>query len=363
MKKIDVKVPQNNYPVFIGTNYITGLPGLITERNLPENIFFVIDSKVNVCHRRQIEKLKKSFKGRYDQYILTANETNKRLATVDKIYSKLLKKNFGRDALLVAIGGGVTGDIVGFTAATYLRGVLYIQVPTTILAAADSSVGGKTGVNFNNYKNQIGAFYQPKAVFIDTAFFKTLPEEEVICGFGEIIKYAYLIDNKFYNYVNRLSRKINKPAQKDIIELVSTSVKFKGGVVVSDEKESGLRKILNLGHTFAHAIEYVEDFKIKHGQAVIVGLACSFYLSNKLGLITNKQLNEYLKLPLNLKKYIALKKIKKENIYKAMFADKKNRYGNIRFVLLKDVGKILVDVEAKKQDVTFAIEKGIQHFK
>ncbi len=362
MKKINVEVPGKNYSVYIGSNIINRLPVLTAEINLPESTFFVIDSNVHKYYGRIIGSLKKKFGGKLGQIILTVNESNKKIETVEKIYSSLLSENFGRDTLLIAIGGGITGDVAGFAAASYMRGIPYVQIPTTILAAADSSVGGKTGVNFQNYKNQIGAFYQPSLVLIDTNFFGTLPDEELICGFGEIVKYAYLIDKKFFDYVSKIGSKVPVLSKDEIVNLISVSVKFKAGVVRSDEKESGLRKILNLGHTFAHAIESAMNYRIKHGQAVIAGLLCSFYLSNKLGIISEKQLNEFLLLPLGLKKFVSLRRINKEKMYESMFTDKKNRRGKIHFVLTKDIGKILVDIEAKRDDILFAIEKGIRHF-
>ncbi|MFA3783749.1 3-dehydroquinate synthase [Melioribacteraceae bacterium 4301-Me] len=362
MKRISVQVPGNSYPVYIGENLFNELHRLVDKHALPKNIFFVIDSNVHKIHYKKIERIEKLIKDKSSKIIIEANENNKTLKTVSYIFSNLQQKGFGRDTLMIAIGGGIIGDIAGFAAATYMRGISYVQVPTTLLAAADSSVGGKTGVNFGKYKNQIGAFYQPSFVLIDPSFFKSLPFEELVCGFGEIVKYAYLTNSYFFNYVYRLSKKINSLTAKELIKLVSHSVNFKASVVTTDEKESGLRKILNLGHTFAHAIETAVNYKIKHGQAVVVGLACSFHLSYELELISKSQLDEFLKLLMNFKKYVSISSIDKSTTYKSMFTDKKNRDGKIRFVLLKAFGKILVDVEASKQHIFSAIEKGLQNF-
>ena len=244
-----------------------------------------------------------------------------------------------------------------------MRGLKYVQVPTTLLAACDSSVGGKTGVNFGGVKNIIGAFHQPALVLIDTNFFRTLPEDELLCGLGEVIKNAYLTNTKFSKYISKNILKVFGLNGSVIKNLVKESVVFKGGVVVADEKEQGLRKILNLGHTFGHALETEQKYRIKHGQAVIVGLVCSFYLSHKLKIIDNARLNEFLKLPLLFKDKIKLTRVDLKKVYKVMMSDKKNRKGKIKFVLTKDIGNILVDVEALQSDVINSARQALSLFK
>ncbi|MCB9207231.1 MAG: 3-dehydroquinate synthase, partial [Ignavibacteriales bacterium] len=269
---------------------------------------------------------------------------------------------FGRDSVLVAIGGGIIGDIAGFAASTYMRGIKYIQIPTTLLASVDSSVGGKTGLNFQDTKNVIGSFYQPQMVLIDTDFFNTLPNEERLCGLGEIIKYCFLIDQKFYNYVQKNYDEVLSNNPKVLEKVITESVKFKGGVVEADERESGIRKVLNLGHTFAHAFEVQQNHKIKHGQAVIVGITCALYLSHYLNFVNEKDLDNYLSFLLFFSPQIKLSNVNKKKIFTIMQLDKKNRDNKIKFVLLQNVGEILTDVPASKELVYKAIAKTVSHF-
>jgi len=362
MKKIEVKASSKNYPVYLGSGIFKSLPKLMKSHTQIKNLFIVVDSNVNSLHREKIEKLLASGYKKIKLLEFTSNEKNKSISTVQNLYSKLINNKFGRDTIVIAIGGGITGDIVGFVASTFSRGVKFIQVPTTLLAAVDSSIGGKTGINFGNTKNLIGSFYQPDFVLIDTDFLNTLPEAEVVCGLGEILKYAYLGGEQFHStVVNNLSNLIRlQPLQT--FRIIESCIRFKAGTVEADEKESGLRKILNLGHTFAHALEVEQNHSIKHGQAVIVGIVCSLFLSNEMGLIAETYLDKYLELPLALREKIRIDKCNVVEIYKIMLRDKKGRGGKIKFVLLTQPGKILIDVEADEEKVIRAIENGVSLF-
>ena len=282
---------------------------------------------------------------------------------MQKIYESLLENDYSRDTLLIAIGGGIIGDICGFVAATFSRGIQYVQVPTTLLSTVDSSVGGKTGINFGKTKNIIGAFNQPNFVLIDVNFLQTLNHEELLSGLGEVVKYAYLTNLKFYKYIKKNIAEVLNKNPKVLTRIISESVRFKGDVVVSDEKETGNRKMLNLGHTFAHAFEVETKYKLKHGQAVIVGIASALFLSNKLGLMTEEKLNELLELIYMFKDEINFGKINLDNAISIMQRDKKNRDGKIKFVLLQDVGTIVLDVEASHDEIIYALESGIGVFR
>jgi 3-dehydroquinate synthase len=273
-----------------------------------------------------------------------------------------LGKKYNRDTLIIAAGGGVVGDLAGYAAATFMRGVQLVHLPTTLLAMVDSSIGGKTGINFNKNKNIIGAFFQPEFVMADLEFLKTLPKSEIICGTGEIIKYAYLSNNDFFNYVNDNLNEILICNLTVLDKVISESVKIKSAVVKQDEKETGLRKILNLGHTFAHAYESELNFRIKHGEAVIAGLISALYLSNRLKILSKEKFDRFIKLPLKINLSAAFNKLNKENVYNRMFSDKKSRGGRIKFVLLADTGKILIDVDASKADIYYALENTLEHF-
>ena len=357
MKKIDVKLKENSYPIFIGSGILTQLKGLLKKYKLNKNILFIIDEKVMELHNKSIVNEFYTYDGKINCYIVKEGEKSKSYIELNKIYSFLLKNNYGRDSLIIAVGGGVTGDLAGYAAATFMRGIQLIQVPTTLLAMVDSSIGGKTGINFENKKNMIGAFYQPKLVLIDTDFIKTLPEREITSGLGEIIKYTYMADQKFFKYMLHNLEKAYKNNSEVLAKFIYTSAAIKAAVVSQDEKESGLRKVLNLGHTFAHAFETTLKFKIKHGEAVAAGLISALYLSHKTGLISEMDLNFYLSLPLKIKLPALIKQPDIDSLFKIMLHDKKNREGKIKFVLVSGFGKIILDAEADKKAVAYAINE------
>jgi 3-dehydroquinate synthetase len=331
MKKINIQLPDNDYEVFVGKNIFLNLQKYISKNRLFSNYVILVDANVYDLYSKQIEKIIRTNNGNTSIIKIRAKESEKSFEQLKKIYTTMLKNKFGRDSLIIAIGGGIIGDVAGFAAATYMRGVQFVQVPTTLLAAVDSSIGGKTGINFFNTKNIIGAFYQPKFVLIDTKFFSTLPPNEFICGLGEIIKYSFLANDNFFRDVKN---NLNNVLDNDFAALnrmITKSIKFKGDVV---------------------------NHKLKHGEAVIVGIGCALHLSNKIGLLNNADLEKYCQLIKEFKKRIKIKKVNKELVYKTMKHDKKNREGKIKFVLIKKIGNILIDVEASKKDVYYAIDKG-----
>jgi len=362
MKSIKIELPENPYTINTGNKIFYKLLKEIHKLKTSKNLFVVADSNVYKIYRQQIEELFSEYSGKYFIYKLKVSEKVKNYETVNQLYNKMLSKKFGRDTLIVAIGGGILGDIAGYAAATYMRGIPFVQVPTTILAAVDSSVGGKTGINFNNAKNIIGAFHQPVMVFIDTEFFNTLPKEEIICGLGEIAKYALLTDDKFFDFLNKNFEKIIALDLKSLYKIISVSVNYKASVVIADEKEKGIRKILNLGHTFAHAIEVEQEHKVKHGEAVVIGLACACYLSNKLGYFDDFTLERYLSLLIKFKKFIEIKSFDIKKLFMLMNIDKKNRNNKVKFVLPVTIGNILLEVTTEKNDVFYALENGINLF-
>jgi len=362
LKKIKINIPDNPYVVYLGNKIITQLPKLILKSNVKGKLLLIIDRNVNKYYSELIKSVFADHPFQTKNLIITSTEKNKSYSTLQKIHSTLIKNNFGRDSAIIAIGGGIVGDIAGFAAATYMRGIKYIQVPTTLLAAVDSSVGGKTGLNYDDTKNVIGSFYQPEIVLVDTDFFQTLPPEEMLCGLGEITKYCYLTNNNFFNFVNKNIENILANEQKSINRVIVESLKFKGSVVETDEKESGIRKVLNLGHTFAHAYEVEQNHKLKHGQAVIVGITSALYLSNFLGLITVDQFKKFLEFQSSFINRIKINEPMVSEIMKIMMRDKKNLQGEIQFVLLRNIGEIITNVSATKNLVKKSIEQSLSHF-
>ena len=340
MKLIKLKVKTNNheYPIVIGNETIKLLPRLLRDQSIRFNqCLIVADNKVP---KKQIKKILLLMPKKLTSvYYFKASEQNKNQKSVDKILNILLKKNFHRNDCLISIGGGITGDVSAFAASVFKRGIKFVNIPTTLLSQVDSSIGGKTGINSRYGKNLIGSFYQPSLVISDINFLKSLPKREIICGYGEILKHALIADKKFFNFLN-----INGSKVLNLKSPIIEKAIFQKKVVEVDEKEMGLRKILNFGHTFAHAYEATLGYskKLNHGEAVILGVktAAKFSLLNKIlnikefKLIEN-HLNE-LNLPRNITKFFAIKDLNK--ILSFMKKDKKNITNKFNLVLLKKIG-------------------------
>jgi len=359
VKTINVKLKNHSYPVLVGKGVFNKIIELIESRKLHRNLFIVIDKNVEKHFGNFIRSCFDNFEGKKFYYSLRAVEKSKSFEELKRIFSILLEQKFGRDTLIISIGGGVTGDLAGFAASTFMRGIQIVHIPTTLTACVDSSIGGKTAINFNYYKNIIGSFYHPQFVLCDTNFLQTLPKIEMISGLGEIIKYAFTTTNEFYNDVDKNINSILTHDENVIEKVIMDSINYKVSVISQDEKEVSLRKVLNFGHTFAHAFERELKNKIKHGEAVTAGVVCALYLSNKKKLLSKNLLEQYKTLPLKLKLIKSLKSVDVERIYTNMFADKKNRNSQINFILIRDIGEIVLDVHATKEEIIYALRYGI----
>ena len=282
--KLIVKTKSEKYPVLIGRNLVENLSNLFKQNSINcKKYLLVIDKKIP---KKIITKAIKSLKNfEVFLHIFDASEKNKNQKGIDKILNILLKKNFTRNDCLVSIGGGIAGDVTGFAASIFKRGLKFINIPSTLLSQVDSSVGGKTGINTAEGKNLIGTFYQPKLVISDIQFLESLPSREIICGYAEILKHSLIFDKNFYSYLNSNIQKILNLESPQIEKSIYKSCKIKKLIVEKDEKEMNVRKILNFGHTFAHAYEAGLNFskKLNHGEAVILGMrsALSFSLEKK----------------------------------------------------------------------------------
>jgi len=358
LKIIKAKNKRFNYPVIIGRNVINNLPAELSKRKLSDRVFVIIDNNVYRYYHKVIKKVFSNRRGKIHFLQIPAKEKSKSLSAADKIYKTLLGKNFGRDTLLIAIGGGTIGDVSGFVASTYMRGVELVHVPTTLLSAVDSSVGGKTGVNLLNAKNIIGTFYQPSLVLVDIDFFKSLPEDEIISGTGEIIKYGFISNPDFYNYIYKNFSSLLELNPSVLNKIIFESVNLKLAVISNDLFDTkGLRKILNFGHTFAHAFESYFSFKINHGKAVTAGLVAALFLSHRKRIISSNKLNELLRLPLLLKNKNLISNFSSSEMVNLMRTDKKNRKGKLNFILIRDFGEMVIDVNAKKNDIKYALDR------
>ena len=351
--KLVVKTKSEKYPIIIGYNFISNLSNIIKNNSITfKKCLLVIDKNVP---KALIVKIQKSLINKKIYiHLINANEKNKNLKSVNDILKILLNANFSRQDCLITIGGGITGDIGGFSASLFKRGLQFINIPTTLLSQVDSSVGGKTGINTKHGKNLIGSFYQPKLVISDSVFLKTLPRREIVCGYGEILKHSLIANNIFFKYLDKNFSKILTLKSPFIEKAILESCNIKRLVVEKDEKEKGLRKILNFGHTFAHAYEAALGYskKLNHGEAVLLGIISALRFSYKNKFLKKGDFNSitkhYLKsnLPSNLKNYFSIKDLNK--ILSFMLKDKKNNSEKINLILLKKIGTPLFNKDYNK---------------
>ena len=360
--KLNIITKTEKYPIIIGSNLTSNLSKIFKLNSINfEKCFIVIDRNIP---KTFISNIRKSLKNK-KIYLLffNANEKNKNINSVNKILEILLKKNFTRNDCLISLGGGITGDVSGFAASLFKRGLKFINIPTTLLAQVDSSIGGKTGVNSKYGKNLIGSFYQPSLVLSDTQFLKSLSKRELICGYGEILKHSLIDNKKFFNFLNKNIKKILNLSSPFIEKAIYESCRIKKKVVEKDEKETGLRKVLNFGHTFAHAYEAGLGYskKLNHGEAVILGMKTALSFSLKESILNKSEYNliiEHIEnsgLPFSIKKYFSIKDL--NNILSFMIKDKKNNSEKINLVLLKKIGKPIFDKQYSKKKLSLFLKK------
>ena len=363
LKRVVVNTKSRIYPVFISHSVFDTLPELIKKFNLPEHTFIITDNKLEKSHSLKLKSGIEKIPGKKFYLTLNTSEKIKTFDSIRKIFEKLIEEKFGRDTLIIAIGGGIIGDLAAFSASTFMRGVSLVHVPTTIISAVDSSVGGKTAVNYKEVKNIIGTFYQPSFVLVDTEFLQSLSNKEFISGFGEILKYSYLSNNNFYSLLISNYDLYLKKDKNILNKIIYECIIIKAAVVSQDELETkGIRKILNFGHTFAHAFESSSNYKLQHGKAVIAGIVSSLYLSFRKGFLSKSKFEQMLSLPSKLKSQIDLKLLNENEVIKFMKYDKKNRKGKNQFVLIKNFGELLVDINVDEKEVLSAINETKKFF-
>ena len=345
MKPINLTINTNTqkYSILIGTNIISKISKIIKKNSIEfKKCLLVVDKNVP---KKMLNRIEKSLKHKEKYiYFIQANEINKDQKNINKIIEILLDKNFSRQDCLISIGGGITGDMSGFAASIFKRGLYFINIPTTLLSQVDSSIGGKTGVNTTHGKNLIGSFYQPKLVISDTEFLKSLPIREIICGYGEILKHSLISNKILYKFLNKNFLNIKNLKSPFIEKAIYESCKVKKLIVQKDEKEKNIRKVLNFGHTFAHAYEASLGYsrKLNHGEAVLLGMNSALKFSLKEKLLNYSEYKSIInhfnhsKLPSDLKKFFTLKDLNK--ILTFMEKDKKNNSDKINLILLKKIG-------------------------
>ena len=349
----------NSYDILIDKGLFNGLAAELKKKPMANVYAIITDSNVGKIYGRKL--LKDLQNKNLHSHLITfpPGEKNKNRKTKEKIEDEMLRLSLGRDTCIIALGGGVVGDVAGFTAATYTRGVPYIQVPTTLLAMVDSSIGGKVGIDTENAKNSIGAFYQPKKVVIDLNFLKTLPKNELVNGLSEIIKHALIKDKDFFYFIEKNIDKILKYDLEILKQVIKRSCEIKASIVMQDEKEKGLRRVLNYGHTIGHAIESALDYSISHGNAIAIGMSYAAKLSAKLGflhegsVIRQNNLLEYIGLPHKLSHH----KMKPKKILECVQYDKKIINEKINFILLKAIGDAFISDEITLENIKNILEE------
>lgn len=315
----------------------------------------VTDSSVQPLYADALREVLESCCHKVIVHTFPAGEENKHLDTVQDLYEHLIEEGFDRKDMLFALGGGVTGDLTGFAAATYLRGIRFIQVPTTLLSQVDSSIGGKTGVDFKQYKNMVGAFHQPSLVYINLSTLKTLNEEQFACGMGEIIKAGLIRDRNFFSWILDNQKAILQKDEEILAEMIYRSCRIKRDVVEEDPLEKGVRAILNLGHTIGHAVEKSKNFSLLHGQCVAAGYVAAAWLSMKRGLLTAEDLKAIEEANYLFSLPNRVTGLCEEEILKATKKDKKMSRGSIRFILLKKIGEAVIDTSVTDEELSAAI--------
>jgi 3-dehydroquinate synthase len=360
-RQIDVALGDRSYPIYFGTSMTESFAPTCQQHGIPHHAVIITDSNVA---KHYLEPLQKHL-GQSDveafSIVIPPGESQKSLSRANAIFTTLLQRRVGRKSVIIALGGGVVGDLAGFVAATYQRGVTLIQVPTTLLAQVDSSVGGKVAVNHPLGKNMIGAFYQPKFVWIDGSTLQTLPRREVICGLAEVIKYGVIFDAEFFAYLEANLDALIGLESSAVMHVQARCCELKARVVSEDEREIGLRAVLNYGHTVGHALEAVGKYRtLKHGEAVLLGMAAEAFIARQMGLLSADALDRIeafvSRIPLPLKK----ETLAPSKILEAIQRDKKTVAGKTRFVLPVRLGEVQIFDDVDSELIRLSLKRAFE---
>ena len=357
MRTVNVDLGERSYSIHIGLSNLDQIGTYLEKFSLTKQVFVITDNTVNSFYNERIRSLLTNSNIQHEIISVPPGEPSKSLQTMDEIFTQLINFRATRQATIVALGGGVVGDLAGFVAASYMRGVKYVQVPTTLLSQVDSSVGGKTGVNHRLGKNLIGAFYQPEFVLMDPAVLSTLPEQQIKAGLAEVIKYSYIWDDQFFDLLNDRIFDLITLNDNDLLEnILEKCCQIKAEVVAKDEKESGLRAILNFGHTIGHALEAITGYNaLLHGEAVLLGMKGAIHLSLLEGKITQLIATKSLELIEKLDPP-KLADLSIQDVLNAMQRDKKRSDKGQLWVLLNKIGQVELTRDVKPENVNKAIE-------
>ncbi len=353
---VRVDLANRSYDIVVGSGIIAELGDYIKKINNYSKLIVIADQNVAKLHLDYLNNQIKNLPVEVKNIVVDAGEKAKSFTNLENVVEQILEIGVDRHSLIVAFGGGVVGDLSGFVASILLRGIDFIQVPTTLLAAVDSSVGGKTAINSKFGKNLIGSFYQPKLVFCDLDFLKTLPNRDYVSGYGEVVKYGFIKDKNFFSYLDNNLEKIKNRDPEILQKIIVKSCQIKAEIVSLDEKENNLRAILNFGHTFGHIFETETGYsdKLFHGEAVAIGMVLAVKMSIELGMLPAKNLA----LVINHLKQIGLPTSPKDiqtswnikHLTTHLYKDKKVENKNLTFVLLEEIGKSVIRKNVSEQD-------------
>ena len=341
--RVSPKAQDDSYTITIARGLLPQIPALIeTVRRRKglkiHRLAIITDSNLKKIYG---ERLASMFNNKFSIFHVPAGEASKCREMKNLLEDRLVAAKFGRDSAIIAFGGGVIGDLAGFVSATYYRGIPYFQVPTTIIAQVDSSIGGKTAIDLPSGKNLIGSFFQPRGVFMDVDLLDTLPDDEFVNGMAEVVKHAMIRDKNFFDFLERNVSSVLARDKKKLTEMLKWSCKIKAGVVSEDLRESNLRKILNFGHTVGHAVETLSNYTLHHGKSVSIGMVAEGYISFKAGYLLEE---EYLRLSRLIEKFGLPVRLpqnsRPDKILKIMGFDKKNERGVVHYTLPSSIGEM-----------------------
>ncbi len=356
MDTLTVNTPDKTYPIYFEEGF-GGFSQAVRAAKLEgRKACIITDSNVERLYLKEVKLISQGVFSEVFSYTFPAGEDSKRLETISDFYRFFLEKHMDRKSVVLALGGGVCGDMAGFAAASFMRGISFVQLPTTLLSQVDSSVGGKVGVDFMGSKNIIGAFYQPEFVYMNMDTLKTLPPREFSAGMAEVIKYGPIASGEFYEGLKRDRDKI-KALDRDLMaDIVRQCCFFKAEVVSEDEKESGRREILNFGHTIGHAIESLKGFTLLHGECVGIGMTAALFLSCKRKMVPFTVLEDFRETLQSFQIPVKTEGLRAEDVYAQMFLDKKVNNNRLKFVLLKDMGTPYRTSDLTKEEIMEAIQ-------
>lgn len=339
-------------------NSFEGLSDSLNKLDLLEKrLCIVTDSNVEPLYGSELQHLlEQAGANKVIRFVFPSGEENKTLDVINNLYEFLIRHQFDRSDALIALGGGVTGDMTGYAAATYLRGIRFVQVPTTLLSMVDSSIGGKTGVDFRGYKNMVGAFYMPSLVYVNISALQTLDSRQVSAGMGEIIKHSLIRDIKYFRQLGTDAEQIKSLETGAVTEMIFRSQEIKKQVVENDPKEKGERAHLNFGHTIGHAIEKSLNFSLLHGECVALGMVAAAYISVLRGILSQTDIYSIEALIASYGLPVRFKELNNIEIIENCFHDKKKEGDSIRFVLLDALGSCYTTTDVTKEEMNSSIE-------